>query len=263
MTAAEYMVELLLDGPVRLDEAELRAALRERVGGVEVVDAGERIWVHVAGVRAPRRGVDAPYGVVIEACRARESDDELEAALAQTWDWPEARATVERCAAVMRVRDRFAGELEAARRLDAFHRVVDAVAACAGARAVHWRPSARVIDARAIVRRFAAYGPLGAALNVRQFRVGEGMLLDTVGLAALGLPDVECRFAGVPPERVAALVGGCAEYLVRHGDVIRDGETLDRTAERWTCRRAEAMVGPRRTVLAVEPRRTRRARSAV
>jgi hypothetical protein len=223
-----------------------------------------------------RRALESRHAIAIEHPRLLDDRGELDAAVARTWGWPDAAREVERAVAAVRVRDLAAPSSRAstastastsptpsrAARLHAFCRAVDQVARACEARAIHWRPAERIVCARTLAQRLGEWGPLaGAALNVRQFQLEDAgvTVLDTIGLAALGLPDVECRASGVAPERMAAILGSCADWLLAHGDVIRDGETLDRAAERWTCRRDRSLAAPHRPVLALVPRR----RSAV
>ena len=59
-------------------------------------------------------------------------------------------------------------------------------------------------------------------LNVRLFRVEGGaqgdMLMDTRGLAALGLPDLQMHFRGLNPGRVAGLLFNYGRYIYENGD---------------------------------------------
>jgi hypothetical protein len=214
-----------------------------------------------------RRALESRHAIAIAHPRLLDDRAELDAAVARTWGWPDAAREVERAARAVRVRDLAARSSTTpapppapspAARLHAFCRAVDEVARACEARAIHWRPAERIVCARTLGQRLREWGPLaGAALNVRQFQLEDAgvTVLDTVGLSALGLPDVECRAAGVAPERMAAILGSCADWLLAHGDVIRDGETLDRAAERWTCRRDRSLAAPHRPVLTLVPRR--------
>ena len=96
-------------------------------------------------------------------------------------------------------------------------------------------------------------------LNVRLFRIENGAagdtIMDTRGLAALGLPDVQMHFRDLDPGRVAALLYNYARYLNEHGDCINDGETIDGATPgtRWRCRHEMSLVPPERLVLDIDP----------
>jgi hypothetical protein len=79
-------------------------------------------------------------------------------------------------------------------------------------------------------------------------------VVDTVGLAPLGLPDVQCHFSGLDPAEVAALVDETARYLYVEGDVIDDGDTIEGLAGApWVCRHEAALVDPPRDVVDLAP----------
>ncbi len=95
-------------------------------------------------------------------------------------------------------------------------------------------------------------------VNVRMFRI-EGtdgdIVMDTMGLTALGLPDLQCHYNGLPPARVAAEMYNIANYLFERGDVIEDGHTVEglEKDQRWRCQHEASLVKPQRMVLDLNP----------
>ena len=59
----------------------------------------------------------------------------------------------------------------------------------------------------------------------------------------------------VAPGPLAAVLHATASYLFEAGDVIADGDTISGPEgdEHWRCRHEDALVGPRRQVLDVDP----------
>ena len=94
---------------------------------------------------------------------------------------------------------------------------------------------------------------------MRLFHVEEGRsderVMDTVGLAALELPDVQCHFFALDAAAVAALLEETARYLFAEGDVIGDGDTVPGTRRRGSGPAAArmALVDPPRDVVDVTP----------
>ena len=64
-----------------------------------------------------------------------------------------------------------------------------------------------------------------------------------------------CHFRDLAPGPLAAVLHATASYLFEAGDVIDDGDTISGPEgdEHWRCRHEDAMVGPRRRVLDVDP----------
>lgn len=259
--AGVYAVDLLYERQPTIDRDGLLAALRAGCGSTVDLSAAETpaVW-HFAFEDHLARYADRAVPVQALIDVARGVPDDLEAALQQSWDWPGARAAVARCGAGVMVADFLARALPRGERISLIRRIVLAISQAAPPAAIHWRESGRVVDpvafGGAVVRGSSDH--LFPALNVRLFNIagrpGE-MVMDTLGLAALGLPDVQCHFAGLDATRMAGLLYDSAHYLFEHGDAIADGHTIQgfTPEQRWRCRHEDAMVGPARVVLDLDP----------
>ncbi len=177
---------------------------------------------------------------------------EREHDFSQTWGWPQARAEVARATACVAVTE-VMGHLHApADRLKAFRSVVELVAATDPL--ALWCPN---------LTKFVPPGHadgLEAFINVRLFRVENGerdgeMVMDSLGLHAFDLPDVQCHFAGIDPDVMSRVLYDTAAYVLENGDVIEDGNTVPGPEgdERWSCRHEAALIGPERVVLDIRP----------
>ncbi len=184
-----------------------------------------------------------------------------EPVLQQTRDWADAREVVAHCRASLLVTDFLASRLQYKTRLALFHSVLLSVLDLAPCLAIHWQPSQRLVQPEAYLsaRRADEPDPLFPGVNVRLFRVedrapGE-MVMDTLGLAALGVPDLQCHFVELDPNAVATMLHNSAYYLFERGDVIEDGHTIQGIGPnpRWRCRHEMALVEPERVVIDVNP----------
>ena len=96
---------------------------------------------------------------------------------------------------------------------------------------------------------------LHGLVNVRLFNISNGLtgeiLMDTVGLHLLGLPDFQIRFADLDEGAVGQALWNYAYYVYEHGDMIADGNTIQGlTAQaKWKCERQIALVAPERVVI--------------
>lgn len=264
--ARTYGVELLYAEAPRIDKMELLGRLRQYCGKVEPLDSGEdpsllafALLDHPAQYKD---GAVPPQAVFIPLDKGKRPDSqEFEPAVQQTWDWPGARAAVEQCRATLLVTDMLASGLDYKTRLDLFHGMVTGAVELTNPVAIHWRPSQRIVDPREYLRVRHEDTPncIYPAINVRFFTVrdrepGEG-LMDTVGLSALGLVDVQCHFLGLEPNDVAKVVGNTAYYLFENGDIVEDGHTISgiRTSDKWRCQHEDALAPPERVVLDLDP----------
>ena len=175
-------------------------------------------------------------------------------AIGHTRDWPGAAAAATSAPVALRLRE----ELPSEERVPALLTRVAATAARLPCVAVWWIPAQRLIAPAALAAAARDGDPLRVALNVRLFHVDQGAaderVMDTVGLEALGLPDVQCHFVGMDPPAIAALLDETARYLYDEGDVITDGDTISGSdGEPWSCRREAALVDPPRDVIDIAP----------
>jgi hypothetical protein len=258
--AKVYAVELLCEAPPRIESGELLARIRDRVGACGLVDPDARtagLNFHFPQHRTGFKTDSVPAQCVVGLSPRPVDDRFLTAALDQSWDWKEARAAVaiHRCTVV--VSDLLASGLPYQERLDLFQDVLLATLEVVPACALLWRPCGRLVEPTAYRRSHRggeAGDPLYGPLNVRMFTEGDEVLMDTLGLSALGLPDLQSKFSGgaVDPNTVAGLLHGAARYVYGRGDVLKDGDTVPGPSEaRWECRRTTALAPPARAVVEV------------
>lgn len=97
---------------------------------------------------------------------------------------------------------------------------------------------------------------LDGGLNIRMFRIDgtDELLFDTLGLTVIGLPDLQFHCKNLQPDEVVHFLRNLAAYLYESGDVIEDGNIVEGIHhEKWVCRREDALAGPMRVVLDVNP----------
>ena len=106
----------------------------------------------------------------------------------------------------------------------------------------------------------AEYGDNAYAFmkQVRFFNIEgtEDMLIDTVGMSTLFLPDLQYHFHGMDPNWVVNHAYNAASYILEHDNPIEDGETIDGVADgqmcreiQWKCQYEDALIQPPRGVL--------------
>jgi len=183
-----------------------------------------------------------------------------EPALEQSWRWPDARAAVAECQASVLVTDLLGTGLPHRERLALFQEVLDALLELAPCTAIYWRPAGHYVEPAAWQHAMQAGGvgqPLPGAINMRHYRIAgtEDTVIDTLGLAALGLRDLQCRFRHTEPEAIMQLLSGAAITVFEHGLVIADGQKVKgpRYRDQWRYRYAQSLVPPQRPVIMLDP----------
>ena len=250
-----YWFELLYNQPARLDIEALAervgtqmpvvvmAQVTSEEGGAASIGYADRM-VDVDGTKLPAMANIAWSGSRINVADYRS-------AIEQTWEWDGARKALGRCWYKLIVGDITGSRLPYAER---YVRLTTLTAACVQLtepQACFWKEAGCLVEPWRFEERVARF------CSVRQFNFGVGFErhMDTLGLAAIGLPDVELRFARLEPERVAAFLYRTAEYLFEKGDVINDGDTVPSPdpAVHWKTVHDVATQAPSRVVVKIIP----------
>lgn len=184
----------------------------------------------------------------------------------QLWDVQDGAALLDSCKYAVMLSDFMASGLpylERARLLTAW--LETALELFPGCTAV-WAPSAgKLLDRERAVNnplsgdsRFMWYG-----VNVRFFNIqgSDEKVMDTLGLYALGLPDVQLHFRGLDPDPVSNYLYNVGQYLYDNDVPIKPGETVDGVNAQgkidqgiqWECRYEQALIQPMRTVMDICP----------
>jgi hypothetical protein len=259
--AITYGVQLLCDAIPTVDRNEMLAAMRMRCPAVKIFgkESDSEVFAFAHDDHPGKLGI--PAQTLVTVAKAPIQRELLEEALGQSWSFPAASHAIASARASVRLTDFMSSGLEYAERLSLFHRVLASILAVIPCRAIHWEPSQRIVDPAAFLEAFEKQpGDLfcAGALNIRLFNVSGGrdeFIMDSLGLAALGLPDVQCHFRGLDKAAVASFLYNLGWYIFENGDVIQDGHTIDglTPGSRWTCRHEESIVAPKRVVLDLDP----------
>lgn len=257
---APYIVQALLERPVMPERKRLLVAMRRFCGRVEPLASAQDVLGFVLPDHTSEYdGKQVPLQHIVAPAPQFPPEEQLDASLRQTWEWDKAQETVERCSSALILSDMMGAGLERDERMELFYGFVRAVLDEAPVLALHWLPSQRIVDPRAFMRSLHEERTLLAAtVNVRMFVPPEAKderLMDTLGLAAFGLPDLQVRFRDRDPGKVAALLYNIAHYVFEHGDVLGEGNTVPGVDlnEEWPVRRIASAMGPSRQVVELLP----------
>ena len=259
--ATSYAVELLFELDPGIDPDRL----------IPLLEADSRLGtpLHESyGIRIAYADAEtSEAGFVIELPPRRAAPDRFEQSLRQSYSWDEARSRTGLCTRSITVRDVRASSLDFATRLEAFQRCLLAVLAIAPCQAIHWIETRQIVDPAALIAAIDHDGfrTFLGALNIRLFRITEfedgerlpepEIIMDTLGLSALGLDDLQCHFRRLEPQAVGHVLFDAALSLVQNGRVIHGGDELRglQPGERWKCEMEDALVEPKRVVIDVDP----------
>ena len=149
----------------------------------------------------------------------------------QVWDCPNVDELLTECQYRVFATDMLASGLEAKERADMLVKYVDALLELyPSCKAVVFGPSRKFLSRESIenhsdkaVTRFIYY-----AVNVRYFSIQgtNDMMVDSVGMSTLFLPDLQYHFHGVDPNHVVFHAYNVLNYIFEHDNIIGDGGTI-------------------------------------
>ncbi|WP_176476021.1 DUF4261 domain-containing protein [Paenibacillus sp. 7523-1] len=180
-------------------------------------------------------------------------------AVQQAWHWPEAGDAVKSAQYSIRLHDMFSAAMSRKQRLELFQNTLQAVMEVLPCDGMYWYGSDKLVEPEAYIQSQKREEHLYGAMNVRMYQAGgteeqRELVMDTVGLSALGVPDVQCHFTGLDPDTVAQTLLGAAYYIFDQGDVLQDGQTLGSSGgRRWRCEHQTALIAPGRYVIDLDP----------
>lgn len=254
-----WAFEALYAQPPQLHGETLRAALAERLGRVDLISDGDTILLALRDYTvdyADQKGVPSEIAIIHADVLCEPTD--YAAALEQTWDWPDKEAALARCTHSVLVSEFLGRGLGTEDRLQVLQAVMHVMIENGGVTAISQSNAGCLIDPQRYVQTHAEGFVYYGVLNVRLFNISNdpgACLMDTLGAAAFGVPDVQCHFNGLEPGQMAGFLFNTGVYLLQNGDVIEDGHTLTGVdgESKWPCQHEEALVAPERVVLDVNP----------
>lgn len=205
---------------------------------------------------------EVPVQVLVAKAGEGESNIDYEPALRQSWQFHNVRDVVAACPSRILVTDMMASGLEIHQRITLFQAALYVIVEALRPQAIHFMRSQLFVDGDAYLANVPmspGYDRLLGPLNVRLFNVENGneeaIVMDTLGLSALGLPDLQIHCRDLDVNQLAGMLYGTGHYIFENGDVIQDGNTLSgwEESQRWKCRHEAALVEPRRVVVDINP----------
>ncbi|MET7423737.1 DUF4261 domain-containing protein [Dactylosporangium sp. NPDC005555] len=237
--SAGLAAELCYTDAVRLRPG--LAAIRRYWPSAELADGTSRGGGWVVGF--PELTVADPIRLLVSVGRPVLSQDRRD--LTHTRDWQDAAKVMGAVTHSVTVCEVFGTSFAPADRVRALTAVVRGLADETGPAGVWWPASALATPPDA---------ERPGVVNVRRHTAAGGLVLDTLGLAPLGLPDLQCVCGALPPESIDAYLAATASRMIE-GQALRAGDTVRGLTphQRWRVEAGPVLAGPDRPVLTIAP----------
>ena len=179
----------------------------------------------------------------------------------QMWDCPEREQILAECGYQVVATDMLGGALVAADRsellMDYLEALLELYPSC---EAVYFQNSGKMFTAESIrsqnIPRESRF--IYFAVNVRFFNIEgtDDMIVDTLGMSVLALPDLQYHFHGFDPNHVVNHAYNMLSYIYENDCPIKNGDTIDGIENgrmsmnvQWKCHFEESLIQPPRDVI--------------
>lgn len=183
---------------------------------------------------------------------------ELHNSFGQSWSWTEAEETVRKCSYEILLTDLMSRNLDYKKRIEYFQKFVVSIVSAMNPSAVWVRNSEMILKPTDFLEKSSQnnYQNINVFMNVRLFNIQETegeMIMDTLGLNSLGLPDFEFRFTNYDVQQIAGLLFNYGHYIFENGVVIEHGNTIEGIEEnsKWKCYFSHSQLEPKRIVIEI------------
>lgn len=258
-----YFLELFARQPILFDNAGLLQRLQESLGSV-TVQSYDSVRHHF--LNDLRVEFEDGYGVaqILLASPAprKKPNWDLADSIGHSRRLPDAAERLVACPHRALLHDFMSAPLDHNVRRRILATALQAAVENSNVELVHFVPTMEVLDARDAASRLATEAevanPTYGFLNVRLFRISDvtgELVMDALGLSALGLSDVQIHVRDLDPNEVAGFLYGLGRHLFEKGGVIETDHTVEGLSpgERWRCRRERSLMPPERVVIDIEP----------
>ena len=261
-----YPIEFLSRNPIMVDRPALTAALIRRLGRVQAPEDGktEKTLLHFLLENYPVEFTDRSIPAQLYYMRPSEErsqkqrTDPIEQALQQSWAFRDAGELYDACGYSLLQANMASSPLSHQLRREIIIHGLLAMLETTQVDLIYWTPTQQMLSAEQLRERYSnpeeLSNPVFGFLNVRFYNISNSdgdMVMDTLGLNALGLTDFQVHFRKMDTEPVAQLLYNMGAYAFEKGDVVDTGHTVGE--QRWKCQREVSLLSPKREVIDINP----------
>lgn len=263
---AVFVIQLLFKTSVKMPQKErMEAIMQKHLGDTECISYNETLASFPTKkhkVKFSDRTVPPMLNIMIGSFTGSSIDEFKKV---QMWDCPEEEREkiFSKCTHQVIGTDMLAAALPALQRaeldMDFLQALLEIFPECA---AVYFQNSGKLFTAEKIRKLYYPHEDrfIYLAVNVRFFNIQgtQDMLVDTLGMGTLSLPDLQYHFHGINPNKIVDHAYSTALYILKNDNPIHSDDTIDgiiegtTPPERWKCRYEDSLIQPLREVIDIE-----------
>lgn len=257
-----FMIELSAGHPFEIDERGFYEALAAGLGSVDVGGADKGSLYLLRDFPIQLRDARICAQIAVLRTTINKPPPNMEEAIGQSWRLPDARARLARMAHSVLLNDLMSSALDHRQRRKILSVALRSLLRHSNAELAYILPTQQFMDARGLLEALdqedEIRNPVSGFLNVRFFNISDSdgdMVMDTLGLTALGLTDFQIHYRSLDPKAVAGLLYSLGSYSFEKGQVIENGHTVQGVEKgtKWRCRLENSLLKPQREILDIDP----------
>lgn len=251
--ARTYGFELLFEANPRIEISSAINELQQIIGEIDYKEGANQNLLFLVDHKVTYVGSEeVPAQLVLLHADPQKDEDKLTEEIQQSWQTPNAHEIVSSSKYKVLLTDLMASGLDLKERqfiLSASLKIFVKHSNCIGV-ASKW--SQQILDRENIL---SSNDQLFGFLNIRFFNAGDqGLIMDSLGLSALGLYDIQCHFVDLDPNEVSSQLYNIAYYIFNDEPEFENGHTVEGVnGEIWKIQYEKSLVSPNRTVLDLNP----------
>lgn len=260
-----FMKLLFAKKPTAPDTDTLKKAIEEKFGEIDEVAKGGLRSYAVKKYEVQYKDASVPAQIVIAEPEEFDPASVDDFTRSQFWDVPDGNELLDSCRYQVMLFDFMSAGLPYKERCELLMDWLEtALSLFPDCTAIYTESSGKLFDAEQVRNhripredRFIYF-----CVNVRFFTVQgtDDAVVDTLGLYAIDLPDVQYHFHGLDPNQVVNHAYNAASYIYDKNAPIKSGETIDGLYQgvlsqrvQWKCQYEDALIQPVRCVMDICP----------
>lgn len=259
-----FVIQILFKEPVEMpDKAHIASVMEKHIGSVDCFCHDEKMagFASLEHMAEFKDG-SAPVQLMIIGCHDFKGNGFDAFHMSQMWDCQQDKDRIfKECQYQIVATDMLAAALPSLERAQLDMDFVDALAEIFPTSEAFYFQNCGKLFLSSDVRthnmegfqRFIHFG-----VNARFFNIQDtdDMIVDTVGMSTLFLPDLQYHFHGIDPNCIVEHAYNVCSYILENDDPIKDNDTIDGWADgrisqdiQWKCQYEDSLIQPFRGVL--------------
>jgi hypothetical protein len=259
--AETYSVELYMKEQPTILENKLLENIKKYCGNAKIVsNQDNNITIAFMDYILEYKNASAPVGIVITKINEKPQIEKLRRSLGQSINVKNEQA-VEKCNFRILVTDVMAIGLEYTKRVELFQKALYAIVELMPCEGIHFPITEQVISRENYLENNPLnddYDLLFGILNVRLFKIPnkeKEYLMDTLGLSAIGLCDLQCHFKNLDPDQISNILYSYGYYFYDNSNELDNIDSVEGISknDKWKCQHEISLAEPKRIVLDINP----------